>query len=117
MKKIILVTIMLFGLSSCTYLNKEESKTPLFNHTVDKSITDMNFNQKGTVPGSITLEHYYDIKASGSAIHGCDVIDFGMNNVKKPGYSDIFIGNADDWDIVRIDCRAGRGGWCDGSKI
>ena len=35
MKKIILVTSILFGLSSCIYLNVEEPKLPLFNHTVE----------------------------------------------------------------------------------
>ena len=116
MKKIILVTCILFGLSSCIYLNETEPKIDLYNHSVSPSITDINFNKEGTVPDSIILEHYYDVKASGTAINACDVIDYGINNINKPGYNDILIGNAGDWDIVRVDCRVGRGDGVKGQK-
>ena len=56
------------------------------------------------------------MKASGTAIHACDVSDYGMNNLNKPGYGAIFIGKSDDWNIVRIDCRSGRGDGVKGKK-
>jgi hypothetical protein len=116
MKKIILLSTIVFGLSSCIFLNEEEPQLPLFNYAIEPSIVDINFNKEGTVPASIILEHYYDIKASGTAIQACDIIDFGVNNLDKPGYGDIFVGDADDWDIVKVDCRAGRGNGVKGQK-
>ena len=46
------------------------------------------------------------MKASGTAIHACDVSDYGMNNLNKPGYGAIFIGKSDDWNINTT--KAGR---------
>lgn len=109
MKKFFLIIPAVISLSSCAHLSAEKSKTDLHITSVSPHIQDINFNEEGQLPEGIKNQSYYKIKASGSAIKNCEVIDYGTVDIKHSGKSNIFIGDARDWDIVRIDCRKDHG--------
>lgn len=116
MKKIFLIIPAVISLSSCAYFGSEKSKTDLYVNPISDHIKDINFNETGKLPNGIKNQNYYTIKASGSAIKNCEVIDYGVLDIKHSGKNTIFIGNARDWDIVRIDCRKDHGVGKSGEK-
>ncbi|APC91275.1 MULTISPECIES: hypothetical protein [Francisella] len=106
MKKLLLILPIFSTLTSCAYIkgyNKPQEE--LYINITSPHIKDVNFSEKGELPKDIKNQNYYNVEVSGSALTNCDVIDYGGVKIKHSGKNKIFIGNAHDWDIVRIDCR------------
>ena len=112
MKKIILLTSCL-SLMACADLTKNnpnnnhphKHKKELYTDIKSPYVTDLNFNKKGKLPKDIENEQSYNINISGTAIDNCVVTDYADIQITSSGANQIFIGDASDWDIVRIDCR------------
>ncbi|AJI44542.1 hypothetical protein IBE11_05040 [Francisella tularensis subsp. novicida] len=117
MKNLLLLLALVSMLTSCAYIegyNKPQEE--LYINITSPHTKDINFNEKGELPKDIKDQNYYDVEVSGSALENCDVIDYGDVKIKRSGMNKIFIGNARDWDIVRIDCRQGIGNGKTGEK-
>ena len=108
MKKLILLTSCYLTLMACAKLHNNPTQD-LYINIKTPSMQDLNFNKEGKLPQDIENEKYYDVNISGSAIKNCEVIDYCDIQIKSPGHNKIFIGDASDWDIVRIDCRKDQG--------
>ena len=123
MKKIILLSIICLGLASCAMLFSNNEQKQLNNVVVSPSLVYMNFNKENVLPSTIKNRENYNVRVSGDAIHACDIVDYGINHITHEIYKNhvtssaqvdhtfatVFVGSADDWDIVKVDCRAGRG--------
>ncbi|AIT09049.1 hypothetical protein LO80_03025 [Candidatus Francisella endociliophora] len=111
MKKLFLLIPALTTLSSCAYFDTNKPEEELYIDIRTPHIQDINFNETGDLPKDIQNQKYYDVRVSGSAIENCDVVDYGDAKIRHEGKNKIFIGQANDWDVVRIDCRkyAGKG--------
>jgi hypothetical protein len=123
MKKIILLSIVCLSLASCAIFSSDKEQKKLTNEVISPSLVYINFNKANVLPSTIKDNTSYNVKISGSAIHGCDIEDYGVNHITQKThrhfidsskhvehtYATVFVGSAGDWDIVKIDCRAGRG--------
>lgn len=119
MKKIILL-ISCFTLIACAKSPDNNIKNnptkELYANIKSPYITDLNFNKEGKLPKDIENEQYYKINVSGTAIQNCSVTDYSDIEITSAGNNKIFIGDASDWDIVRIDCRGIEGNGKAGKK-
>ncbi|MEY8702344.1 hypothetical protein AB4F11_04900 [Francisella philomiragia] len=109
MKKLFIISPFLMSLVACTHFGSNDKMTELYIDKKAPNIQDINFNKSGTLPANIEHQSYYNVIVSGSAITNCNVMDYGSKTIDEPGKNQIFIGDASDWDIVRIDCRKSHG--------
>ncbi|WP_395167109.1 hypothetical protein [Francisella salimarina] len=109
MKKLFTISPLLLSLIACAHLDNNDKMTELYVDKKTPNIQDISFNKLGTLPTNIEHQSYYNVIVSGSAIANCNVFDYGSKKIDEPGKSQIFIGDARDWDIVRIDCRKNNG--------
>lgn len=110
MKKLLLLLCASSVLASCSSLtHNDKPQEELFIDLRTPHIKDINFSNTGELPKDIQNQEYYTVRVSGSAIENCDVVDYGDAKIKHEGENKIFIGEANDWDIVRIDCRKDSG--------
>ncbi|AJI53490.1 hypothetical protein [Francisella philomiragia] len=116
MKKLFIISPFLLSLVACAHLGNSDKMTELYIDKKAPDIQDINFNKSGTLPANVENQSYYNVITSGSAITNCSVFDYGSKKIDEPGKNQIFIGDARDWDIVRIDCRKNHGEGKTGEK-
>ena len=123
MKKIVLLSIVCLSLASCAILFRNSEPKELTNEVISPSLVYMNFNKANVLPSTIKDNTSYNVKISGDAIHACDIEDYGINHITQDKhthvitsskhvdhtFATVFVGSAGDWDILKVDCRAGRG--------
>lgn len=110
MKKTLLTLPVLLTLSSCSLIDHyNKPQEELHTDVRTPHIKDINFNKEGSLPQDIKNQRYYDVNFSGSAVENCEVRDYGDARVRSRGKNKILIGDAHDWDIVRIDCGKNKG--------